>query len=385
MRKQLRKMMTASLALSLLLGPALTASAAVSPEFARSAEEWAALQDDVLNYSEIPDLIHEYNTTVINNNYSYQAFIRDYGRTRTDVSDQYTYLAEKLISNKTGEDGVGQVTDFQLDQQAENLLKQADNTVEDSYVYYLQYQSQEQNLVLQAKKLFINYYSGQYSLDSAKQRLELLRRQAELASLKAAGGMATSADVLDAQEAVLSQEEAVSKQEQTIENTRKSLIVMCGWNSEALPQITELPEPDLAAIDAVNYETDLAQALENNYTLKINQRKLENSANQDNIDTYTNTIDGNKRSIGVSLSSAYQSLRSARLSYDQAQNDLVTVQRNYDLASQKYAAGMITALDYETARVDLAVQQNTAKAAALTLLSAWETYQAEVAGSASAS
>ena len=35
-----------------------------SPEFSRSAEEWARLRDDVLEYEEIEDLIHEYNTTV---------------------------------------------------------------------------------------------------------------------------------------------------------------------------------------------------------------------------------------------------------------------------------------------------------------------------------
>ena len=42
---------------------------ASSPEFSRTAEEWSALQDDNLEYSEIADLIHEYNPTVQNNQY----------------------------------------------------------------------------------------------------------------------------------------------------------------------------------------------------------------------------------------------------------------------------------------------------------------------------
>lgn len=48
-----------------------------SPEFSRSAEEWAGLKDNVLEYEEIGDLIHEYNVTVQNNQYDYNQFIKD--------------------------------------------------------------------------------------------------------------------------------------------------------------------------------------------------------------------------------------------------------------------------------------------------------------------
>ena len=37
-----------------------------SPEFARSAEEWAKLRDNVMEYDELAGLIHEYNVTVQN-------------------------------------------------------------------------------------------------------------------------------------------------------------------------------------------------------------------------------------------------------------------------------------------------------------------------------
>ena len=64
-------------------------SPASSPEFSRSSQEWERLRDDVLEYEEIADLIHEYNVTVQNNQYAYNAFIKDHGRTKEDVSDAY--------------------------------------------------------------------------------------------------------------------------------------------------------------------------------------------------------------------------------------------------------------------------------------------------------
>ena len=52
-----------------------------SPEFARSAEEWAKLRDNVMEYDELAGLIHEYNVTVQNNQ-------RDYNEKKNKTSDE---------------------------------------------------------------------------------------------------------------------------------------------------------------------------------------------------------------------------------------------------------------------------------------------------------
>ena len=39
----------------------------ISPEFAYSADKWASLRDNVMEYGELADLIHEYNPTVRSN------------------------------------------------------------------------------------------------------------------------------------------------------------------------------------------------------------------------------------------------------------------------------------------------------------------------------
>ena len=47
---------------------------ASSPEFARTAEEWAALKDNKLEYREIGGLVEEYNPTVQQNQFSNRKF-----------------------------------------------------------------------------------------------------------------------------------------------------------------------------------------------------------------------------------------------------------------------------------------------------------------------
>lgn len=142
-----------------------------SPEFARSDEEWARLQDNTLEYEEITDLIHEYNVTVQNNQYDYNKFLKDYGKTKEDVAQEYRKLASDLESDMSGDDSaMAKVSDLQLQLQADQLREQADNNVEDSYIYYLTYCQAEDNLALSAQSRFISYERNRLELESAKEQ-----------------------------------------------------------------------------------------------------------------------------------------------------------------------------------------------------------------------
>ncbi len=77
----------------------VTAFAQQSPEFAYSAEKWATLRDDNLEYEEIADLIHEYNNTVVQNAITYRNDYLD--KDADDVAQDYYDAAEDIYSNLT--------------------------------------------------------------------------------------------------------------------------------------------------------------------------------------------------------------------------------------------------------------------------------------------
>lgn len=358
---------------------------ASSPEFSRTAEEWSALQDDNLEYSEIADLIHEYNPTVQNNQYEYQKFIRDYGTTREDVSNSYLDLAEDLEASKSGDDsGSGRVSDLSLEVQAKSLREQADNNLEDSRIYYLNYAQAEDNLVLSAQSKFLSYYKNQLQLEEAQATLTRLKQDYELAQTKHSAGTITDADVLTALEAVQDQENTIQKMEQQVESTRQSLIVMLGWDSSAQPTIGELPEVDLSVVDQIDLSADQQTALEKNYTLLVNQRKLENAVSDDTKRNLNTTIAGNERKIRASVASAYQNLKNAKLAYEQAQASLTTQERQASLAEQKLSVGMITAYENQTQQIALTNSRLALKEASISYQDALETYRWNVNGLASA-
>ena len=67
-----------------------------SQQFAYSTEKWASLQDDELEFDEIADRIHEYNSTVEKNRIEY----KDYqGKDSNEIAQEYYDAADEIESS----------------------------------------------------------------------------------------------------------------------------------------------------------------------------------------------------------------------------------------------------------------------------------------------
>lgn len=358
---------------------------AANPEFARTAEEWAALRDDYLEYEEIPDLIEEYNVTVQNNQQEYNQFVKDYGKTKTDIYYSYLELAEDLEAAMTGEDsGMGLVSDFQLELQAKQMREQADDVLEDSQIYAWSYAQERENLILTAKSRFLTYYRKKLALESAEAGLSQAKKEVELTKTRSQAGMATVSDVLNAEEQELIQQKQVEALRQETEDTKGRLLVMLGWKSTDQPAIGKVPELSLEELDVIDLENDQNTALETNYTLRINRRKLENAQDSYSKSKLQNTIQSNEKQIAVSVASAWQNLQSAKRSCLLAKSEAEASQRKMTVAEQKKSTGMLTDYEYEAQKTALQSSLNAVEEAKLSLLESWETYQAYVYGLAAA-
>lgn len=369
-----------------ILGAALPLSAfGASPEFARTEEEWALLRDNRLDYEEIADLIHEYNTTVQNNQYEFNRFVSEYGTEKDDIYNAYMELADELEASMTGDgSGTGLVSDLQLELQARQLRQQADDNLEDSYTYNLTCLQAEDNLALSAKLKFISYYKSQLTLEMETLSLQEAERTLSRTETARQAGTATDSDVLSAREQVLNGQKAVEEAKMEVESTRQSLIVMLGWQGSDQPEIGAVPQADSTEIEAIDPEADLQEALDNNYTLLINQRKLENADDWDDKKSIENTMEGNRRQIGVSLNSAWQSLSRAKQTLEQAEEKETTAGKDLELARIRYSVGLITAGELEDQQSENKRASLERQTAALELLEALETYRSTVDGLAAA-
>ena len=370
---------------SMSLSAPMSALSAQSPAFARSNEEWESLKDNKLEYSEIADLVHEYNPDVISNNYDYKSFVDTYGTTNEEIASEYRSKATELLNNISGSDDATSVmSDAQAELQAKQLNQSADNNTDDSTTKSLSYAMSEAKIVMNAKSSFIAYYSALTELESAKTRLESLKADETLTAAKAAAGTVTEKELRAAQKSVSEQESAAKKAEESIEETRQKLIVMLGWKSTDTPEIGELPEVTAETVNAIDINSDLKKAEDNNYTLKINKRKLENASDSDNISVLKSTIDSNERSISVSVNSAYSSLKTALLNLETAQLELSNAEKNMTVSEAGYSAGLISKYEYTTKKSELEEKKAAVTKAKCSLISAYMTYESYVGGLADA-
>ena len=122
------------------------AAYASSPDFAHTAEEWAALRDNKMEYGELAGLVHEYNPTVQQNGYDYSQFRKDYGETKDDVSRNYRRLADELLNDISYPDAddsnyaAGMVAALTSETQAKKMQSVADTNLEDAETKNLTYE-----------------------------------------------------------------------------------------------------------------------------------------------------------------------------------------------------------------------------------------------------
>ncbi|MFT4104898.1 MAG: TolC family protein [Lacrimispora sp.] len=357
-------------------GPAATAWA-VSPEFARTPEEWARLRDNVMEYDELAGLIREYNVTVRKN----QLDISDKKKDDLITSDQYAQnyrdAAAEKWSEVTGDDAVA---DAGTAMAARNAEVSADNNVEDLQVYQLTYDQQEANLVATAQSSMIAYFQQNYELEGAKDSLELLKAVYDSTVLRQSAGMATQVDVLTALEAVQNAQAGIDKLTASIDQTRQTLCVMLGWKYNDMPDIRQIPAVDMERIAAMNLEQDKAAALENNYTLKINKRKQGNSISGVTIESLGRTIESNVQNINANMVKNYQTVLQAKAAYEQAAAEFELESKNMGTAQRKFDIGMMSRLDYLKQKNTYNSKSTGIKTAELALFQAVQTYENGVKG-----
>lgn len=390
MRKETRFAAAGLVVLLSAAAPAqVWATATDSPEFSRTAEEWARLQDNTLEYDEIADLVHEYNTTVLNNRVSYRDYL---GKDRDDVARRYRDAAQELRDNieypddPTDTSYATMLMAAQLNEtQAKSLEEQADNNVDDSQSIYLQYEMVEANLVLATKLNLIAYNQKLLSNGLTEENRSLLEAQYQAVQVQASVGSATQTDVLNARQALEQLESTSISDAKETQTLKQQICLAAGWNYDADPVFGELPQVDPAQIAAIDLEADKARALENNYTLKISRRQYENSTSSATRENLQNTIRDNEQNIASDITSKYQSLLEAQSSYNLALTQQAVEAQTLAAVQQRFQTGAASQLEYLQESYNMSSRNTAVETAALSLLSAWETYQGAVNGLASAS
>ena len=347
----------------------------VGPGSSRSEEEWARLKDNVLEYEEIEGLIEEYNVSVRE---SYENWRKaDSGKALEDyVSDAEQAVEDQYDQAAGAEDELTMITSEYQARMSEIQVQSTIDAAEDSTTKLWELEKTAKSLASQAQSAMNTYYQLQSQLASAQKNRQLAAESLELAKRQqnSSVGMATYADVLTAQQNLQNLDAQILSLQNQIESTRQNLIVMLGWAQDAQPEIRPMPALDLNRIAAMDPAADLTVAYENDYTLKADQRKLDNSVTLSGQTVHGSAVENDKQQIAIALNSAYQSVLSAKAAYDQASLNLDVASRSCSSAQAKQRVGIGTAMETLQAEANLVSCQSDLEVKGLQLFDAMETY-----------
>ena len=337
---------------------------AASPQFAYSTEKWASLQDDKLEFDEIADRIHEYNSTVEKNRIEY----KDYqGKDSNEIAQEYYDAADEIESSIEYPDsddanyGSALAAAQRSEASATQMREQGDNNVDDANVKAWGYTQTEKSLVQQAQNLMIQYWNAQENLKSVQNQVSKAEKDYETANLKLSSGSATQTDVLDAKETLLKAQASITTAESSI----------------------ALPDPQEQMSASVNLEEDIAKAQENNYQLKILARQVNNAMTSTLKEQYQTTLTSGKEAVKSNVQSVYQNLKLSEAQYEQAKRSLELEEKTKQTNDRKLAAGLISQNAYQSATYSYESASVAKETAAMSLLQAQLAYQWAVDGLAS--
>ena len=176
--------------------PAPDISEDISPEFAYSADKWASPRDNVMEYGELADLVHEYNPTVRSN----RSTLRDKkNQDLTEINDKLLSDAMDLWDDASSTDTdsyMGRMTAANLDFAGNTLAQTADKNFMDAEMYKISYDQTEANLVFQAQQLMTTYKQSAYTMENLNANRALAQASYEATVARQAAGMATQTEVL---------------------------------------------------------------------------------------------------------------------------------------------------------------------------------------------
>lgn len=370
----------ALLASDCFLGAGQVTALAASPEFSRSEAEWAKLRDNELNWDEIEGLVHEYNATVLTNR---ENFSKDQ-RNIMDAQEVKDYLLEQADDADAAADEAdatdgGAITAAAQRAQASSFRQQAADSTTDMETILLGYSQTEASMVQSVKMQFIQYYQAISDQANAEKKAAYLEKLYNSAVNKQNVGTGTQLETLTAKENLETAQAALVTAQAAISSARKNLIVLCGWGYDQNPVIGALPEADLSRVDSIDVEADTKKAIENSYTLKIDQRRLNNAqqigGSRSLVQQQKTQLETDTNQVKTAVKTAYDNLVSAKTAYQNTTASLALERQNLETAGRQLALGSISQMDYAAAEnkvTELEGQEVSARYAVLSALTAYD-------------
>lgn len=375
-------LLTMSAVLTAVPLPAMAAGPlAVKVNSGYDEETWARLQDNVMEYDEIPDLVHEFNVNI-------RQTWDDLEKTRQELLnnaeelESHQHRMENLKESAKQEGDMAAIVNYATQ---EAILGKVSKSMESGGINMLNrktvasLQQGEDTITQIAQQLMISYDTLTKQRDTLVRLQELYDRQYQMMVDKKELGLATETDVLAAQTNRLSAQGSIQSIDGGLLKLKPTLCTLTGWAADADPVIAPIPPVDMSRMETMDLENDTKKAIGNNHTL-IEQRHSALGRTNDGTAARTAYIEEGDQKLTIKMRQLYDDVAAKRTAYEAALAGYESAQKSAEGYERMYGLGLMSEADYLGGMISYHQKKAGFESADMALRLSIETYEWAVKG-----
>lgn len=373
-----KRTVTLGLAGALILASPVNSMAETEKPKDMDQAVWDRLQDNLLEYDEIRDLVEHYNPTYRQIADKIEASAQTYKDAAQELRNYADMMADDAKEVKDDNPFLYKAFQGAADGYRKGA-KQYDKAVDSIHNRSRNSLRQVRDMTSSGVQMaMIGYYQAQASREMLDTLVELSQAAYDSSVTQQTLGMATATDVQAAEKSLQAARGQLQSLDDTMTNVRHQICNMTGWTYDADVQLGEIPQPDLARIETMNPENDLTKAIGNNFTL-IEHRSISGKGDA-NRNAKFRLIDETEAKVKIELETLYQAILEGRTAYEAAGTAFQSAQITMNGNDLKYQMGMLGRLEYLQAKMAYLQQKAAYRTAALNLTQDMENYDWAVEG-----
>ena len=225
-----------------------------------------------------------------------------------------------------------------------------------------------------AQSSMISYLKMESQAEAAEKTAEAAEIKYNNTLTRQAAGAATDTEVTDAYASMLSAKTQAEGFRQQADSLRNTFLDMLGIKDGSDVSISELKEPDAAAIKAsINYAQDKTAAVNSDANVKsVRHNRSDSSAEMNIKEASEEEAVSNAES---EFDAAYNELQNKLSAYEAAQKGLTAAENTYQGLQRRKSAGMLTKADELNGEAEYISSKADYASAAMDLTAAYEDYK----------
>ena len=343
--------------------------------------------DNTVKSEEEADVSVDYDMdyiTIVNQISSYRQQIADLEEAINDLDEDQAALKSTLQAQlntleRSLQAAYGSYND--LDDKEDDAKEDQQKTVVSTR---REMQNAADQICMDAENNYISLEALQYSLNETERSLAQLDRNIAAMETQGSLGMAGSNELKSLQsqrETLLASRTTLNTQYESLSNT---LAIQCGYHTGTVLRTAALPAVTQEQLDAMDYETDLKEAVKNSYSIWAKQDAAD-KASDDYEDNVTNNLyayeaakialDAEKENVTASFRKLYKDVQEKGDALRAASADLEQAEKTFAVQQVQYQRGMISQMAFADAQDTLEAAKEAAAEAEINLFTSYNTYE----------